>query len=203
MAGPAGGEAAGDGAVAPALYARMLPFLRESVIVVDARWQLVANLSAPDGLLGWGDPTGTHLLAYVHPDDVLRFADTGTGLRETDPGWVGSTTIRLRRSDETYGHYEITMHNCTDDPVLAGMVICTREVAAPMPVAPEFEARNVVASLADQLPTGVVLVSGSGLALYVNDEVLAPDHGFPVRLIGPNRPGVHQTKWVGRIEVLG
>jgi hypothetical protein len=40
------------------------------------------------------------------------------------------------------------------------------------------------------------------LALEVNGEVLAPDHGFPVRLIGPNRPGVHQTKWVGRIDVL-
>lgn len=40
------------------------------------------------------------------------------------------------------------------------------------------------------------------LALRVNDEVLAPDHGFPARLIGPNRPGVQQTKWVGRIEVL-
>jgi hypothetical protein len=40
------------------------------------------------------------------------------------------------------------------------------------------------------------------LALRVNGEPLAPDHGFPVRLIGPNRPGVHQTKWVGRIEVL-
>jgi hypothetical protein len=39
------------------------------------------------------------------------------------------------------------------------------------------------------------------LALEVNDEPLAPDHGFPVRLIGPNRPGVHQTKWVGRVEV--
>jgi hypothetical protein len=40
------------------------------------------------------------------------------------------------------------------------------------------------------------------LALRVNGERLAPDHGFPVRLIGPNRPGVHQTKWVGRVEVL-
>jgi hypothetical protein len=39
------------------------------------------------------------------------------------------------------------------------------------------------------------------LALEVNGEVLAPDHGFPVRLIGPNRPGVHQTKWVGEIVV--
>jgi DMSO/TMAO reductase YedYZ molybdopterin-dependent catalytic subunit len=39
------------------------------------------------------------------------------------------------------------------------------------------------------------------LALEVNGEALSPDHGFPVRLIGPNRPGVHQTKWVGQIEV--
>lgn len=40
------------------------------------------------------------------------------------------------------------------------------------------------------------------LALFVNGEPLAADHGFPARLIGPNRPGVHQTKWVGRLEVL-
>ncbi len=40
------------------------------------------------------------------------------------------------------------------------------------------------------------------LALELNGEPLALDHGFPVRLIGPNRPGVMQTKWVGRVEVL-
>ncbi|MEX1007361.1 MAG: molybdopterin-dependent oxidoreductase [Acidimicrobiia bacterium] len=40
------------------------------------------------------------------------------------------------------------------------------------------------------------------LALRVNDEVLHIDHGFPVRLIGPNRPGTMQTKWVTRLEVL-
>jgi DMSO/TMAO reductase YedYZ molybdopterin-dependent catalytic subunit len=39
------------------------------------------------------------------------------------------------------------------------------------------------------------------LALEVEGEVLSPDHGFPVRLIGPNRPGVLQTKWLGVIEV--
>ena len=40
------------------------------------------------------------------------------------------------------------------------------------------------------------------LALKVNGEVLHPDHGFPVRLIAPNRPGVLQTKWLNEIEVL-
>jgi DMSO/TMAO reductase YedYZ molybdopterin-dependent catalytic subunit len=40
------------------------------------------------------------------------------------------------------------------------------------------------------------------LALELNGAPLAPDHGSPVRLIAPNRPGVLQTKWIGRVEVL-
>jgi DMSO/TMAO reductase YedYZ molybdopterin-dependent catalytic subunit len=40
------------------------------------------------------------------------------------------------------------------------------------------------------------------LALMLNGEPLALDHGFPCRLIAPNRPGVLQTKWVARLEVL-
>jgi DMSO/TMAO reductase YedYZ molybdopterin-dependent catalytic subunit len=40
------------------------------------------------------------------------------------------------------------------------------------------------------------------LALRLNGEVLSLDHGFPARIIAPNRPGVLQTKWVSRLEVL-
>lgn len=39
------------------------------------------------------------------------------------------------------------------------------------------------------------------LALDIGGEPLHVDHGAPVRLVGPNRPGVLQTKWVGRIVV--
>jgi DMSO/TMAO reductase YedYZ molybdopterin-dependent catalytic subunit len=39
------------------------------------------------------------------------------------------------------------------------------------------------------------------LALEVDGEPLHPDHGFPCRLIAPNRPGVEQTKWVTRVEI--
>ncbi|MBC6446107.1 molybdopterin-dependent oxidoreductase [Actinokineospora xionganensis] len=39
------------------------------------------------------------------------------------------------------------------------------------------------------------------LALRINGEDLAPDHGYPCRIIAPNRPGVLQTKWVSRLEV--
>lgn len=40
------------------------------------------------------------------------------------------------------------------------------------------------------------------LALNLDGETLALDHGFPCRLIAPNRPGVLQTKWVNRVVVL-
>jgi DMSO/TMAO reductase YedYZ molybdopterin-dependent catalytic subunit len=39
------------------------------------------------------------------------------------------------------------------------------------------------------------------LALQIDGEPLHIDHGFPVRLLGPNRPGVMQTKWVSKLVV--
>ena len=39
------------------------------------------------------------------------------------------------------------------------------------------------------------------LAFDVNGEPLHIEHGFPLRLIGPNRPGVMQTKWVSKLIV--
>jgi DMSO/TMAO reductase YedYZ molybdopterin-dependent catalytic subunit len=39
------------------------------------------------------------------------------------------------------------------------------------------------------------------IALRLNGAPLHLDHGYPARLIAPNRPGVLQTKWVARIHV--
>ena len=38
------------------------------------------------------------------------------------------------------------------------------------------------------------------VALRLNGERLALDHGYPARLIAPNRPGVLQTKWLALME---
>jgi DMSO/TMAO reductase YedYZ molybdopterin-dependent catalytic subunit len=40
------------------------------------------------------------------------------------------------------------------------------------------------------------------LALRLHGEPLHLDHGYPCRLIAPNRPGVLQTKWVAAITVM-
>jgi len=69
-------------------------------------------------------------------------------------------------------------------------------------------ARIRVSSM-DRGPYGASTLPGSHsadpktlLALRLNGEPLALDHGYPCRLIAPNRPGVLQTKWVTRLEVL-
>ena len=45
-------------------------------------------------------------------------------------------------------------------------------------------------------------VAAALLATHLNDERLDLDHGYPLRLIAPNRAGVLNTKWLARIEVL-
>jgi hypothetical protein len=39
------------------------------------------------------------------------------------------------------------------------------------------------------------------IALRLGGEPLHADHGYPARLIAPNRPGVLQTKWIARITL--
>ena len=55
---------------------------------------------------------------------------------------------------------------------------------------------------ATTLPAGFADDDRTLLALALDGETLALDHGYPCRLIAPNRPGVLQTKWVARLEVL-
>ena len=52
------------------------------------------------------------------------------------------------------------------------------------------------------LPANFVDDSRTLLALALDGEPLSIDHGYPARLIAPDRPGALQTKWVARIEVL-
>jgi hypothetical protein len=52
-----------------------------------------------------------------------------------------------------------------------------------------------------ELPADFAADPRTLLALELNGEVLDLDHGFPCRIIAPNRPGVLQTKWVTGLEI--
>lgn len=152
--------------LSPERFRLLQRHMRESVILLDENWELLANLSAPDGLLGWGDPVGNHALAHIHPDDVLNFADVGQGLSSTDPGWIGAARMRLQRVDGTYARYETTMQNLLHDPEYRGW-LCTTRLLDQTETAPEMEAAEVTASLLEALPQGV-LVFGGGKILFSN-----------------------------------
>lgn len=51
------------------------------------------------------------------------------------------------------------------------------------------------------LPADFAADARTLLALDLAGEPLSLDHGYPCRLIAPNRPGVLQTKWLTRLEV--
>ncbi len=52
------------------------------------------------------------------------------------------------------------------------------------------------------IPVAQVRNPSTLVALRLNGAELDIDHGYPCRLIAPNLPGVMQTKWLSRIEVL-
>ncbi len=52
-----------------------------------------------------------------------------------------------------------------------------------------------------RLPANVVDDPDTLLALALEGQPLSLDHGYPCRIIAPNRPGALQTKWVSRLEV--
>jgi len=53
-----------------------------------------------------------------------------------------------------------------------------------------------------ELPADFVDDPRTLVALMLDGEPLSLDHGYPARLIAPDRPGALQTKWIARIEVL-
>lgn len=66
----------------------------------------------------------------------------------------------------------------------------------------------LVTSLQESGPYTTTVLHGSFaddertlLALALEGEPLSLDHGYPARVIAPDRPGVLQTKWVRRLEV--
>ncbi|WP_344193997.1 molybdopterin-dependent oxidoreductase [Pedococcus aerophilus] len=57
------------------------------------------------------------------------------------------------------------------------------------------------ASSRSRLPGNVAADPQAILALTLAGRRLSLDHGYPCRIIAPNRPGALQTKWVNRLEV--
>lgn len=70
------------------------------------------------------------------------------------------------------------------------------------PAASRVRVRSLQAGWRDEVPAEVAADPLTLLALRLEGQTLTLDHGYPCRVIAPGRPGVVQTKWVQRMEVL-
>jgi diguanylate cyclase (GGDEF)-like protein len=159
----------GTTGVTPELLDRLRPYLAESLMVLDADWTVRANLAPPGGLIGRGLGIGVHTLEDMHPDDAILVMDLGIQAFSTEGGWQGSKIVRMRTGDGTYGRYEITAINRFDDPVIAGMVVRTREL--PLEVTEDvtgIERTSAIGTLAEMLPQGVLLLDRNGRVVFAN-----------------------------------
>jgi diguanylate cyclase (GGDEF)-like protein len=152
------------------LLERLRPHLAESLMVLDHDWTVRANLAPPGGLIGQGLGVGVHTLEDMHPDDAVQVMELGAQAFATGPGWQGSKVVRMRRGDGTYGRYEITAINMFDDPVVAGMVVRTREVL--QDVADDLsglDTGSTIETVAELLPIGLLLLDARGRVVFAND----------------------------------
>lgn len=188
-----GGGSASD--LDAAMVAKLLPFLEESVMVVREGWEVVANLTSPAGMTGRPKQVGDHAMTYLHPDDALRLFEAGSEAFRTEPGWSGATAARMQLPDGSFQRYDIAIHNCLDDPVVRGMVVCTRPWTGTIgPLIPEMEPAIGAALLVEHLPIGVAVLSPQGQPLFAN-EIAADlfDTDVTTLCAGPLVDAVHSA----------
>lgn len=133
----------------------------------------------------------------------------------TDPGFTltvisGGTQRRLTRTDlEAMPQTTVTLPiACVEGWSATGtwtgvsIAHLLAVVGAPTGAAVLVESlQRGGASSRSRLPAHVAADPQAILALTLAGEPLSLDHGYPCRIMAPNRPGALQTKWVNRLEV--
>jgi diguanylate cyclase (GGDEF)-like protein len=155
--------------IPPEVLSRLLPYLTESILVVDVEGNVQHNLAPPGGLFGHGEREGGSIFAYYHPDDLAAGMELGVSALGTEPGWTGAGIMRNRVADGSYKRFEVTVVNHTDDPAINGFIVRTRSIEGfdtSEYNVPDHE--ELLSSLAEAIPVAIVVLDPFGNPLYMN-----------------------------------
>lgn len=161
-------------------------------------------LLAPRGADPGSGPNGFQINKRAHEVGITK-ALAGPSWRLTVNGTrtVVLTRADLLRMDQHTSHLPIACVEgwSTDNQLWTGVRL--RDLAA---LVGASESADVFVESLQAAGFGKTTLRGnqvadrdSLLALRVNGAELSMDHGYPARVIAPNNPGVHNTKWVTRM----
>ncbi|TYL46223.1 molybdopterin-dependent oxidoreductase [Nocardioides sp. BGMRC 2183] len=155
-----------------------------------------------------GGPDGLPINRSAEEADVVEAASAGDWTCQI---WYGDRSVDLRRAElEQMTQHTVTLPiacvegwsaSATWTGVRVRDLVALTDAPANAEVAVTSLQRRGGAR-ASVLPPNVTADDRTLLALRLNGAVLSLDHGYPARVIAPNRPGVLQTKWVQRLEVV-
>lgn len=176
------------------------------------------TVGLPDGVARWLSPFASHLPNIGPQGFPVRTPAAAAGVtRVADADFrlvvagavdeeLSLTLDELRALPQTTAWLPIT---CVEgwSAVASWSGVALRDLLAHAGVAPTRQVRVVSLQEGGSFNDSVVKAPHvqdplTLLATTLDGEPLHIDHGFPCRLIAPNRPGVLQTKWVTRVEVL-
>jgi DMSO/TMAO reductase YedYZ molybdopterin-dependent catalytic subunit len=172
-----------------------------------------------------GAPTGTFVAVpgtrlEVTPNDQFYRVDINTVPPRIDPAqWtltVGGQVDNMYILNyaelvklpavEQYATLE-----CISNPVGGGLISTTRWKGVTLKsILERAKVRGGVVEImftsadgyTESLPLESAMDERTLLAYQTNDEPLAPEHGYPLRLYVPNRYGMKNPKWITKIEAI-
>jgi diguanylate cyclase (GGDEF)-like protein/PAS domain S-box-containing protein len=140
----------------------------EFVLLLTARGEIVT--SAEGLTLGYGDGEfGQAIAERVHPDDLPAVLATVERARN-EPGFCETVHARGRRTDDSWGTFEVAIIDASQDLTEGGVVLRVRDVTDE--IDPTTGARgpgtDLFRSLAAALPLGLLSADTNGWVVFSN-----------------------------------
>jgi two-component system cell cycle sensor histidine kinase/response regulator CckA len=176
-----------------ARYEALLSHATDLISILGPNGELLYQSPAGENLFGYDRDAllGTSVFELLHPDDYDKGLAAFRAVLE-NPSEQTTVEIRFRRGDGLWAVGECTTTNMLHDPVVAGLVINTRDVT---------ERARVTAALSDSESRFRAVFEGSADAMLLTDDefVVIEANRAACQLIGCEREDL-----VGqRADVIG
>ncbi|HST22798.1 MAG TPA: PAS domain S-box protein, partial [Blastocatellia bacterium] len=140
----------------------------EVISIIEADGAVCYQSPSIKHVLGYEpeDMIGKNLFAFVHPDDQQKATET-LGLVRDSQGFASAIELRFIHKDGTERRLETIANNLLDDPVVAGIVINSRDITDRKNTE---EALRLTQLSIDRNADAVYWIGEDGHFLYVNDS---------------------------------